>query len=212
MKAGYLNLVTFFVFFACTPSVYFETPQPESKKDLKEFPSKIRGVYWQTNDSVLMKIDAQAILLTKYILTEDTVNSLIRELGFVPQSDTVVKYSAWETVSCTIKDSIIFTTYARTDTLFSVERGDLLRKYKGHYFLNRFFGKNMWDISTLNLEQGLVQIAPLVTTDELVQMPEVSIDSPLVDSTKIYLIKPEAKDLKKMLKSYDNATFYVKQK
>jgi uncharacterized pyridoxamine 5'-phosphate oxidase family protein len=52
----------------------------------------------------------------------------------------------------------------------------------------------------------------LVTTDELVQMPEVSIDSPLVDSTKIYLIKPEAKDLKKMLKSYDNATFYVKQK
>lgn len=89
-----------------------------------------------------------------------------------------------------------FQRWSYYDTLFDVKRGDILRKYKGHYFLNQQVSTNSWRVITLAKIGNGLSLGTISTKDDLSNLRTVT----ETKSDTIFSFRPTKKEMKKFLK------------
>jgi hypothetical protein len=60
------------------------------------------------------------------------------------------------------------------DTVFYISPANVLKKYKGYYFLNALYDKNAWTLRRLSLSGGILSISEIADTAHINQLKEIT--------------------------------------
>ena len=169
-----ITLFSLILIVACNNAnrVTFTTPQPIGAKDLKEIPKRLQGEFVSEDKSHTLIITSNAI--TK-IFDGDiilTTNELYSEIMIIGDTLTVKSDGS----KFKIKkhgDSIIYHQHFE-DTLFSLNGINILRKFKGFYFVNIMVESNeMWEVSQIGISKGILTISAVDSIENINRLIEV---------------------------------------
>jgi len=178
---------------SCT-EVHFQQPQPIGKKETLKIQKKYLGTYSYrdtavtiTDDSLFNKLFPPEVggvpdlvinrLLSIYpqMVTKGYDGKLIfnkkqaeiaDKMGW--NADTITKmFSLEKTLLKTIRneDNLIF-HYKAMDTLINLSRGDVVKKYKGHLYLNKNDDDDGWIVYQLKKKHNKLYFNSLNSDDE----------------------------------------------
>ncbi len=209
MVKNNLLLLICLTFFACEDTVKFVKPQPAGSKDLGEIPKKLLGTYFSASDSMHLTITEHAMLKWMEIDGVMLIDSLDIELD----STKIVKQTPdftqaigdnYEIMLSFFSPDSVWIHYSFHDTLFAISDQQVLKKFKGNYFLNYEKGEDSWQVRRLTLEKGELLFSKVKLPEDIEKVKELTeLQEVTSDSGKVvgYKLKPTRKELKKLMKS-----------
>jgi hypothetical protein len=179
---------------SCGDLVRFEEPQPAGQSNEKGIPERLVGQYLSSDDSARLVIASGLIIKYSVSVFSDMIDSVDRKdiKGDTTYSGTEDKLK----FDIVVKGDSAFQRWSYYDTLFDVKRGDILRKYKGHYFLNQQVSTNSWRVTTLAKIGNGLSLGTISTKDDLSNLRTVT----ETKSDTIFSFRPTKKEMKKFLK------------
>ena len=198
------------ILFSCGDKVgEFEVPQPEGQSDEKGIPKKLIGRYLNIKDS-------STLFVTSGQITKSVVADFAEHKSELDSADKVTfkndtSFSQTDVnmkIDVIVRGDSIFQHMDYKDTLFSVKRGDILRKFKGHYFLNHEASNNNWYVTKLTKMKNGLTLGTISTKADIEKLRELT----EVKSDSIYTFRPTKKQLKRFLKDkgFSNEDTYVR--
>ena len=191
-----INIIFFatLVLASCGDLVRFEEPQPTGQSDEKRIPKKLIGQYLSLNDSAKLIIANGLIIKHSVSDFSDKVDSAeMKDIkGDTTYSGTEKKLK----FDVVVKGDSTFQRWSYYDTLFDASKGDILRKYKGHYFLNEKVSANSWRVTTLTKIDNGLTLGTISTKDDINNLRTVT----ETKSDTIFSFRPTKREMKKFLK------------
>jgi hypothetical protein len=221
-----MNRLTLFLllastFFACEDSLKFEEPQPADKNDLNQIPKKLRGTYFSNTDSTYLTINQEEVIEWADIVTRTIIDSLDLEIDSTkineqtPDSIQIIEGKYDLRFKFLSGDSVIV-YYSYRDTLFQISDEHILRRFKGHYFLNYRRNENDWQVRRLTLNKGELSFSRVRIPKDITELQEITdVQEIKSDSGKVvgYKINPSRKELKQLMKlSFSETKTYRRTK
>lgn len=192
---------------ACGESVRFEVAQPEGVGTQKDFPKRLYGEYVTGNDSSKLLItNGRIIQYTRAAFAEkqDSVDRV------EPRDDsTSVEVNKNFSLNFKVRGDSVFYGWSSYDTLFDAAHGDLLKKYKGFYFLNRRMANHSWEVTTLTPIAGGVTLGAVSGAEDIRKLRNLT-NTP---SDSIFLFRPTKEQLQKFLREngFSEQTTYLRK-
>lgn len=172
IKTAIIPFLFILVLTGCGPIVTFEEPQPGSRRTLNSFPKRMHGNYLSQDGNTIVSIDGQLIIkTTDYDLKthKDSVTKYARLKG-----DTLFSDSTNYQMVKIIGDSIVVEHVHYTDTIFSISDDNVLKKFKGYYFLNSRMDTARWIVQKLSLVKGILSIANIASSQDIEVLKELT--------------------------------------
>lgn len=196
------------IIIACEDSLKFEEPQPSGKSNLTQIPRKLKGIYLSNTDSTFLTINEEQVIERMDIVTRTIIDSLdfdidstkIKEL--TPDSTQIVDGKYNLSFKFLSGDSVIV-YYAYRDTLFKISDDHILRRFKGHYFLNYKRAENNWTVRRLTLAKDELSFSKVRLSGDMEELKKLTeIEEIKSDSGKVvgYKLNPSRKELKHIMK------------
>jgi hypothetical protein len=214
-------LLLCFALLACEDSVKFETPQPPDKNDLNQIPRRLRGTYFSTSDSTFLSITETQIIEWFDIESRSLIDSLDFEIDSTKiteqtsDSIQIVEGKLNLNLKFISADSVIV-YYSYRDTVFEISQEHLLRRFKGHYFLNYKRAENDWRIERLTLDKDELAFSRVRIPEDITALKEITeVEEIKSDSGRVvgYKLNPSRKELKELMKhSFSASKTYLKVK
>lgn len=214
-RKTFVFLVLIFL-IGCGPYIYFKSPQPEKKKNIEGFPESMTGTYISLSDSSLLIIDSKKIVKKRFENMFMSIDSFKAETG-----DTIIKDTSfiftdnWHINMKVLGDSI-YVNSSREEDVFSFSDEQLLRKYKGYYFLNFKDTNDLWRVELIKRSKDTLEFGSILTKEDLDRVKGITSVESYVDSnesgksTKYYL-KPSKREVRKILKYRTKGEIFIKQ-
>lgn len=167
-----LTLIALISLFACEPSITFNEPQPTDTDKLSKFPKHIQGRYLSLTDNSTLIITDNFIFRIYDFDFKFHINQLDSDVRL--SGDTVIDVKTNEkTVIKKIGDSLINHIHQR-DTLFDISKTNILKKFKGYYFINTLYNADSWKVKKINLSKGKLTISRISTEQELEKLKTIT--------------------------------------
>lgn len=195
---------------SCEPPVTFTEPQPANTKNLNKFPNRIRGNYLSLADNSILCIDRnsiQRIYDYDYKIHPNELDS-----NSTLKGDTIIDPVTFEkTIIKRDGDSLITHVHYR-DTLFLLSNDNILKKYKGYFFINLRYTDGNWEVKKIRLHKGQLTISSISTEIDLKNLEAIT-ESPQ-DTVPPYTFTPTKKQFKKFVQQdgFSDEEVFVKQK
>jgi hypothetical protein len=197
-------VISFLILAGCSPTILFNAPQPPDKRDLAGFPARYFGEYMGIEDSSFF-------VLEKYLIREQyssDINAPRSEIDtskkFILRDNTVYISETGEEVPVIIRNDSVFGTYITYDTVFHISDENILRKYKGYYFMNIRNDEEEWVVYKLKISKdGNASFCGISEEDEIEHLKEITtVFEEKNDKGEVtqYIIKPEKGDFKQIIK------------
>jgi hypothetical protein len=143
-----------FILISCGErvGVSFEVPQPEGKPNEKSIPKKLIGRYLNVEDSSILIISSDLIVETALadIVSHKSELDSADQITFRNDTAFTESYGGWDMkADVVIKGDSIYQHIDIRDTIYYAQRGDVVRKFKGYYFLNHPVAPNDWAVVKL---------------------------------------------------------------
>lgn len=199
-----LILISTLILLSCGDDVRFEVPQPEGKGNEDAFPKKIHGMYRNLKDSSLLTVTAEQITRkfdTRFAVHKSYLDSSLRVKG-----DTSF-YDEQEKLTLSVKGDSAYGRIKYIDTLFYISSNNILRIFKGYYYLNKMKSFNNWEVDLMLIKGKELTILSDWNESDLSNMRRITHTN---DSTRIF--KPTRGQLKKFIreKSMKDGEIYKK--
>ncbi|MDQ3190433.1 MAG: hypothetical protein M3Q58_02465 [Bacteroidota bacterium] len=170
-------------------------PQPQDEKELSHFPKKMLGEYYSENDMKELHITEKLILRIYDFDLKMSIKDL--DSNFIISNDTIYdmesgEFKIFESGSDSISENIYI-----IDTLFQISNSNILKKFKGYYFLNIQYESDSWEVKKIEFNRGELTISKVSTQNDLENLKELS-ESENDDSP--YKFKPTKRQFKKFIK------------
>lgn len=196
--------------FACEPSVTFNEPQPTGTNNINKFPDRLNGQYLSVADSSTLLIDdkiIQRIYDYDYKFHPNELDSTSKIVG-----DKVIDLETNEKYEVKPAGDSLLTHIHRIDTLFQMNYDNVVRKFKGYYFLNTRYDKESWVVKKIKLSKGQLVISSISTKLDIDNLKEITESSQ--DTVPPYRFSATKKQFKKFVKSdgFSDNEVFVKQK
>lgn len=187
----------------------FETPQPEGQKDEKSIPRRLTGVYFNIDDSTKLTVTTKEIIET----LEKDFKGLLTELDSVDRV-TIKTDTSFSEISenfrldIVVKRDSIFQHLDYKDTLFTFDKNDILRKFKGYYFLNRKRSANSWSVTKLTKTRKTIILGTVSIKADIENLRELTD----IDADTVYNFRPTKKQLREFLndKGFQSEKTFIK--
>lgn len=184
-------------FLACEPPVTFSEPQPINKNNLAEFPNRIQGLYLSTKDSSTLSIEKnliQRIYDYQYKIHPNQLDSTSRIDG-----DKIINLKDNQQIPIKRVGDSLLANIHYNDTLFTLTKDNVLRKYKGYYFLNKRFEKKGWEVKKIGFSKGQMTISSISTKFDIENLKEITEN--IEDTIAPYNITTTKRQFKKFVKN-----------
>jgi len=171
--------------FACErkkaiPLATFTKPQPANTESLSKFPKRLQGRYLSLEDSSVITINDKLIqriydLENKLLIHPNQLDSTAQIRGdtlvFVDIDEKIMKMKIIKHVG----DSLLI-RHHRIDTLtlFKIGRGDILKKFKGFFFLNTRYDDTSWAVEKVQLAKGVLVVSSILTEADIKKLEEIT--------------------------------------
>jgi hypothetical protein len=205
------SVIVLTCFIACEPTVTFNEPQPADTDNLTKFPKRLQGQYVSLEDNSTLFVLENVIIRTydyESILHPNQLGNINATLS----GDTVIDNPTNEKTAVTyIGDSIKLPIHC-VDTMFQLDYDNVVRKFKGYYFLNTRYDKANWEVKKVKLTKGQLVISSISNKLEIEKLIEIT-DSPN-DTVPTYNFKATKKQFKVFIKNdgFIDSEIFVKQK
>jgi len=157
---------------SCKIEATFDTPQPENEKSIASFPKHLLGEYSDSQHLSILTISNK--LITRhfefdYKEHKDSVSSLYRLIG-----DTLIDTESGRKEKIVLEGDSIIRHENSIDTIFYLSGNNLLKKYKGFYFLNIKYNELGWEVKKLSLKKGVLTIGSVSGKDDMQKLEEIT--------------------------------------
>ena len=196
--------------FACEPPVTFNEPQPTDTDNLSKFPYRLQGQYLSIADNSTLVIGDKLIqriydfdlkihpsqLDSNSRLSGDTI------INLTTNSREVVKRDG---------DSLV-THIHYIDTLFLMDYDNVVRKFKGYYFLNKRYDKESWEVKKIQLSKGQLVVSSISTKQDIENLKVITESTQ--DTAAPYKFATTKKQFKEFIKNdgFSDSETFVRQK
>jgi hypothetical protein len=176
MKMNLLKLICVFIIllslFGCEPPVTFNEPQPIDTNNLTIFPKRLQGEYVSLLDNSTLLINGkliQRIYDYDYKFHLDQLDSTLMLSG-----DTIIEIKTNEkTLIKRFSDTLINHVHY-IDTIFQMNDDNVVKKFKGYYFLNTRYNATGWEVKKLQLEKGQLIISAISAISDIENLIEIT--------------------------------------
>ena len=176
---------------SCEPAATFDKPQPDNVKSLVSFPERLQGKYLAADQVSTVTITDK--LITRYYDFDfkehkDGLGSSYKIVG-----DTLINLADSTKERIHLKGDTIIQHFEGTDTLFIISSNNVLKKFKGYYFLNNRYSDNAWEVKKLGLQKGSLVIGSISDKDDVQKLKEISETTADTTSTHFTLARRQFK-------------------
>lgn len=181
-KFCYANLLLISIlpfFFSCggmekseTPAVVFSQPQPSEGKNLSEFPRRLKGDYRGMAEGNLLQITDKFIISTAVWNNRMRISDLDSNAQL--KGDTITNLKTGEKIKVEVKGDSLFHTMTFIDTLFRLNYDNVLRKFRGHFFLNTRYEGESWEVKKLSPEGNRLIIGSIRSAEDIQTLETIS--------------------------------------
>jgi hypothetical protein len=218
----YILILTLLVSCGDYEYVRFETAQPDGVNESESFNRKVKGEYINcSNPDDIITITNNLILNSRTFkfkshradLDFDSTININRSID-----EELTNLFTSEGYKIEISGDTINASQTNIDTIFWISENQVLKKFKGSYFLNFKRDENFWDVSRLNLSKDTLLIGQISPSDTLLRFDFVAktenFDASDSTTTTEYCINPSKRQFKKLMKpnSFDECECYYKKK
>jgi len=209
-----LKLISTFIiltsFLACEPPVTFDEPQPTDTDNLPKFTKRLQGQYISLVDNSTLSISdklIQRIYDYDYKVHSNQLDSNSRLMG-----DTVVDLKTNERTLIKREGDSLLTHIHYIDTLFQMNYDNVVRKFKGYYFLNTRYDNESWEVKKIQLSKGQLVISNISTKIELENLRKIT--QTTQDTVPPYKFTTTKRQFKKFIKNdgFSDSETFVRQK
>ena len=182
---------------ACEPPVTFTEPQPVDTDNLSNFPRRLKGVYLSLSDSSILSINDKLIQRTydfDYKIHPNQLDSTVRLTG-----DTLINIETNERELIKRDGDSLKIHIHSVDTLFQMDYDNVVRKFKGYYFLNTRYDKTSWAVEKMNLSKGQLIISSISTKEDIENLKEITVTAQ--DTISNYNFTATKRQFKKFVKN-----------
>jgi hypothetical protein len=198
MKYLILFLISSLLFFmACEPPVLFKVPQPEGVANLSTIPNKIHGKYLSLADSSFLLVSDYLMIRYSnwiYAVQENKLDSNL----FIKGSNIIDKETdesfPFEKFDDSLRIHVKF-----SDTIFNINSGDIVRKFKGYYFLNKKFDNAYWTVNKLDYSRNSILISEISNKEEIALLDQFTEE--VADSLNPNIYIPTKREFKDFIKN-----------
>jgi len=212
MKRKYLIYTILIFCIGCGPYIWFKVPQPEGLSNLKSFPDNIQGKYIALSDTSTIRIESDEIVQEYRENLIMTKTKFHEETGDTVSTDTSFTFAdKWDVKVMSIGDSVYIYS-SKDDQLFKISDENILREYKGYYFLN-YKDSTFWKVKILKMSNDTLEFDYILTDDDIVNILGVTkvetVKDTIEDVTKYYL-EPSKRQLRKILNRRSKGEKFIK--
>ena len=168
----YLIAVLVIAFSSCTDPITFDIPQPENTNNLTSIPEKLSGNYLSSDKCSIVSIDSNSIIRIYDYDEKELKDSLVS--SYVLKGDTLFSKQSENKIKVVIKGDTILRHIRFTDTIFSLKDSNIIRAFKGYYFLNTQRSQNAWVVQKLSLQNGILTIGQIEDRIGLKTLQEIT--------------------------------------
>lgn len=213
MKRKTVVFILLIFLIGCGPYIWFKVPQPQGRENLKGFPAELQGKYSSVLDTVIIHIEKDKIireyrenlLMTRAEFSKETGDSIAEDTAFSFSDNWLITVKSFG-------DSVhIFSK--KDDVLFHISERQILREYKGYYFLNYKDTNNFWKVKILKLQQDSLEFDFILRDDDMKQIiniTRVEVKKDSSEESSKYYLDPTRRELKKILRKRKSGEKYVK--
>jgi len=167
-----LIIIVLINLYTCNPPVTFTEPQPAGTNNLNKFPERLTGEYLSTYDSSILKITDKLIVRTydfDYVFFANQLDS-----NLIISGDTIIDTVYNEkTLFKKVGDSLIHHVH-NVDTLFLLNNENILKKFKGFYFINILYVENCWVVKKIQIHKGELTVSSISSQMEIDNLKEIT--------------------------------------
>ncbi len=215
MKRKTVVFILLVFLLGCGPYIWFKVPQPQGRENLTTFPQDIQGKYSSAIDTVMIHIGKDKIvreyreklLMTKIEFREETGDTISEDTSFTFTDN-------WEITIKSFGDSVkIFSK--KDDELFNISERQILREYKGYYFLNYKDTNDFWKVKILKLEADTLEFDFILRADDMQRIrniTNVEVKKDSSEESSKYYLDPTRRELRKILRKRSQGEKFVKSK
>ncbi len=192
-------ILSLFLFLSCidNKSVKFEIPQPEEKQNENGIPERLTGKYISVKDSTLLVISNDHVISfhEPAFQTAITLLDSIDQLNFENDTSDIDRIDNLKT-NIRIRNDTMIMKFEYSDTIFNIHKNDIVRKFKGYYFLNSRTKSGQWNVTKLGKTPTGVVVGKISSKDDLEMLRELT-------DTKfdtVYLFKPSKGQFRKFIR------------
>lgn len=202
-------IIILVTFSSCEPPVTFTETQPSNTRALSKFPKRILGNYKNLSDSSLLTINEKNIIRTHDFNFKQSLNDI--DSTIVISGDSAIDTKTNERIFVKIVGDSIIAYIHTVDTIFSIDKQGVLKKFKGYYFINTPYDMNAWQVKKIQLSKGILMLSSIEQAYEIQQLQQITES---VSDTISYNFKITKRQFKTYIKNdgFINTEFYAKMK
>jgi len=205
-----LALIILTTLFACEAPVTFNEPQPTDIDNLSKLPKRLQGRYLNFEDnSTLLVSDKliQRVYDYDYKFHSNQLDSTEQIHG-----DTIIDIKTKEKTLIKHDGDSLITHIHYIDTLFKMDNDNVVRKFKGYYFINQRSDKTSWEVKKIQLTKGQLILSRISTKSEIENLEELT-ETPR-DTVSTYEFTVKKKQFKEFIKNegFSDSEVFVKQR
>lgn len=155
-----------------SPSVVFGEPQPDGVDNQPAFPSRLQGKYRSISDGNVLEISEKIIVSTNTFESKVKISELDSNLRL--NGDTVLDLKTGQKTKVLLLGDSIQSSFSFSDTVFRMNYDNVLRKFRGHYFLNIRYEGEAWDVKKLSLEKGKLLVSSIREKEDIESLQAIT--------------------------------------
>jgi hypothetical protein len=196
--------------FACGPSATFNEPQPADTENLSKFPDRLQGQYISLLDNSTLLIGEK--IIQRIYDSDQKIHSSQLDSNFRVLGDTIINLRTDEREIIKRDGDSLVTHIHYIDTLFQMDYDNVVRKFKGYYFLNKRYDKESWEVKKIELSKGQIVVSSISTKEDIENLKTIT-------ESKQYTVAPykfatTKKQFKEFIKNegFTDSEKFVRQK
>lgn len=180
----------------CEPPATFDAPQPVDVKALGSFPLRIQGNYLSSADSSLLQITANSIIRIYDFDQRIHVSQIDSNQQIIGDTLFDMKTNKGEIIQFE-GDSIVIHV-RESDTIFALDDRNVLKKFKGYYFVNISTPPDTWQVKKLDFSQGTLTMSSINKKEDIDQLKSLSEST---QDTMPYVFSPTRSQFKDFVRN-----------
>ena len=176
---------------SCEPAATFDKPQPDNAKPLTSFSERLQGKYLSADQASIVTITDK--LLTRHYDFDVKEHKDSMGASYKLVGDTLIDVAGGTKEKVIVEGDTIIQHANWTDTLFNISADNVLKKFKGYYFLNNRYKDSSWEVKKLSLKKGVLTVGSVSDNDDIQKLKEITETTADTTSTNFTLSRKQFK-------------------
>jgi len=181
---------------ACQPPVTFTEPQPKDVSAIDRFPQRIQGKYLSSQDSTFLWITSNSMIRIYDFNEKLHLSQLDSTQQIIGDSLFDLKTNQGQLIR--IEGDSIVMHVNEVDTLFKFDKHNVLKKFKGYYFVNIYRSEANWEVKELEPSRGKIILSDISPKEDLSQLKAIAESS---QDTTPCVLSPTRRQFKKFVRN-----------